>query len=80
MKFRRSPEAVTLSDDQARSLQCIRNMSAALVLAHTGTEFDDGVMEAICGDVACVAEELDLSPDDVQRLLVLNEPSLAVEA
>lgn len=79
MRFGRNFNAPILSDDQMRSIRCIREMAVALVLARTGTEFDDGVMENVCGNVASITEELQLSPDDIQRILVLHEPTLAPE-
>jgi hypothetical protein len=53
------------------------NMARVLVLCSTGQEFDDEPMERLQSDVASVAEEFYLSPEDVQAILLKHEPSLA---
>ena len=65
------------SGELARSVLCIREMATALVLARTGVEFDDGVLEGLCGNVAAVAEEFGWSPERVQEILEMHEPTLA---
>lgn len=76
---RHSPEAVHVRymEEMARA-KCIREAAAMLVLCHTGTEFDEGVMDRVWGNMAAVAEEYHASPDDVQTALETYEPTLAI--
>jgi hypothetical protein len=78
MSFRHTTEKSPLSTDDARSIRCIREMAFALVLTQTGTELDDGVLDGLCGNVASIAEEFNLSPERVQEILVAHEPTLGV--
>ncbi len=60
--------------------RCIRVAAVMIVLGQTGTEFDEGVVERVWGDVAAVAEEYGATPDDVQAALERHEPTLAIGA
>lgn len=80
MRFHRSPEVPQLTDEQAYSIPCIREMATLLVLAHTGTELDEGIVEDMCNNVASVAEKYNMSPDRVQRILVMHDSTLDFEA
>lgn len=77
MNFRRAPESPFTNVDHLVSIRCISEMAFAMVLAKTGTEFEDGRMDDLCSKVACVAEEYFLLPEDIQRVLEMHEPSLA---
>lgn len=49
-----------------------------LVLARTGTEFEPETVEGVWNKVAHVAAEFGASPDDVQKVLEMHEPTLAI--
>jgi hypothetical protein len=75
-EIRQTPAAM----DAMRRTRCVREAATMLVLSRTGTVFEEATITALWDDVATVASEFCASPDDIQRILVMHEPSLAVEA
>lgn len=68
------------SMEAMRQSRCIREAAAMLVLARTGTEFDTDIVEGVWEKVGRVAAEFCASPDDIQQVLEMHEPTLAIGA
>jgi hypothetical protein len=79
MYFERCGERPNLPDGLGNYDGCVRDLAFALVLESTGVEYDDGAFEAVRDRVAAAREYLGVSPDAVQRVLEMYEPSLAPE-
>lgn len=58
----------------------IREAAVLLGLGRTGLEIDPQIMEACWERVADAAEYLGATPDDIQAVLEIHEPSLAIPA
>lgn len=67
------------SMDEFRRSRCVREMATAIILGRTGTEFDEGVLDALRTNVAAAAEEFGVSPDGVQEALEFYGPELEIE-
>jgi len=71
---RQTPELIAAMFE----VRCVREAAFMVALGRTGVEFDDAIQEAVWDNVAAVAEDFCASPDDIQRVLEMHEPTLAI--